>query len=64
MAYFRTAVVFLSSGLAVMSLKFFSDVRYLPWILIGLSPLVLGFGWWRTRRVHARIMKSAESEPG
>jgi putative membrane protein len=47
LAYFRTAVVFLTSGLAVMNIEFFAAIRQLSFLLIGLSPLVFLGGAWR-----------------
>lgn len=60
LAYFRTAGVFLSSGVAILAMEFFVEIRELAWGLIGMSPLVLGVGVWRTKRSLARIEKLAE----
>ncbi len=57
LAYFRTAVVFLTSGLAILSMKIFSEIRYLSVLLLVLSPLVLGFGLWRLLRVRKSIRR-------
>ena len=57
LAYFRTAVVFLSSGLAVLGLELFQNVRYVAVLLIVLSPPILAFGLWRYARVRNRTLR-------
>jgi putative membrane protein len=56
LAYFRTAAVFFTSGLAVLHIDFFSAIRSLAYILLGLSPLLLTLGVWRLIRVRNRVL--------
>src|SRR5688572_28314460 len=56
LAYFRTAIVFASSGLAIRNIVFFSGIRYLAEVLLVLSGLVLLVGVLRSIRVHRRIV--------
>ena len=57
LAYFRTAVVFLSSGLAILHIEFFERIRVLSYFLISLSPFILLGGVWRMQVVKKRILQ-------
>ncbi len=61
LAYFRTSAVFLSSGVAILAMKFFVEIRDLAWVLIGLAPIILGVGIIRTKRSRARVLSSAKN---
>lgn len=55
LSYFRTAVVFLSSGVAIIELEFLSDVKYLGVFLLVISPMVFIVGIHRFLTMKKRI---------
>lgn len=57
LSYFRSAVVFLASGLAILEIEFFESVRSISWALIALSPCTLGFGLWRSLSVRRKVLR-------
>ena len=57
LAYFRTAIFFLGSGLSILHIEFFDPVNFLGWLLIGMSPLLLGIGLYRLRYTRKVIRK-------
>ncbi len=57
LAYFRTGIFFLGSGLSVLHIEFFDPVNYLGWALIGLSPILLGVGFYRLKYTRSVIRK-------
>jgi len=40
LAFFRSAVFFLGSGISVLHINFFEDIPYLGWGFIVLSPIM------------------------
>jgi len=56
LAYFRSAVVFLSSGVAILKMSIFEDIITLGIVLLGLSPLLLGYGLFRFFKIRKRIV--------
>lgn len=60
LAYFRTAAVLLTSGLAILHIEFFESIRFVSVGLIGLSPLVAGLGTWRLLTVRRNILRHRE----
>lgn len=57
LAYFRSAVVFLSSGFAIMKLPLFDEIKWLGWILIALGPVLITIGLIRLIYVKRSIKK-------
>ena len=57
LAYFRTAVVFLSSGFAIFQIKSLSQIKELRLILMIIGPLVLIFGFIRFIIIRKKILK-------
>ena len=57
LAYFRTAIIFLGSGLSIYKLHFFSEIKWLGLTLIIISPLVFLLGIFRYFQVRRNIYK-------
>lgn len=57
LSYFRTFVVFLGTGLTVLKIDFFSELKTFGIILIFLSPIILIIGIIRLFRVKQTIRK-------
>ncbi len=57
LAYFRTAIIFLGSGLSIYKLHFFSEIKWLGLALIILSPFVFLLGLFRFFQVRRNIHK-------
>ena len=55
LAYFRTVVVFLSSGIAILKIELFKDLIFVAYILLGLSPILLIIGIVRFFQVKKTI---------
>ncbi len=62
LAYFRTSIVFVSSGFAMLKLDFLLQLDGLAYFLIILSPIVLIFGVSRYYYTKRRFKKLMESE--
>ena len=50
LAYFRSSIFFLGTGLSIIHINFFEEVNYLGWSFVLVSPLVLGIGLYRLIR--------------
>ena len=57
LSYFRTAVVFLSAGFAILQLDALQELRLLGWFLLCLSPAILVVGVIRLVYVRRKIRK-------
>lgn len=57
LAYFRTSVVFLSAGFAVLEVSALEEIRPLGWFLLALSPLILTIGIVRLVYIRKHIKK-------
>ncbi|NRA50851.1 MAG: DUF202 domain-containing protein [Phaeodactylibacter sp.] len=57
LAYFRTAVVFLSAGFAVLEMSALQEIRSLGWYLLVLSPVMLAVGTGRLIYSRRHIKK-------
>lgn len=57
LAYFRTAVVFLSAGFAILEMSALEEIRPLGWFLLCLSPIILAVGIGRLVYIRAHIKK-------
>ena len=55
LAYLRTFVAFLSSGIAVLKIELFKDLIVVAYILLSLSPLLLIIGIIRFFQVKKTI---------
>ncbi len=56
-AYFRTAVVFLSSGFAIFQIESLSQIKELGLVLMIIGPIVLIVGFVRFIVIRRRILK-------
>ncbi len=57
LAYFRTAVVFLSSGFAIFQIESLNQIKDLGFILMIIGPLVLILGFIRFFITRKTILK-------
>ncbi len=65
LAYFRTFVVTLSSGLALLNVEILSNLRSLGIALTAISPIILIIGIIRFYTVKIKIRKEFQKEfPG
>lgn len=55
LAYFRTFIILISSGIAIIKLDFLNQINLLGIILISFSPLVLVFGVYRYYSLKRKI---------
>jgi putative membrane protein len=60
LAYIRTFIFLLSSGLAITQLHMLREIYFLGIGLIVAAPVVLGIGIWSSDRVNKRIHKVVE----
>ena len=60
LAYFRTSVVFLSSGFAIFQIKSLNQIKELGLILMIIGPLVLILGFIRFFITRKTILKHYE----
>lgn len=58
LAYFRSAIVFSSSGAAILKLEMFEDVKWIGYLLIIIGPILLLIGLLRLIYVKKRIKKA------
>jgi putative membrane protein len=58
LAYFRSSVVFLATGISIVSIHLFENVDYLGWGFIILSPIMFFIGLHRLRFVRKIIIKT------
>ncbi len=61
LAYFRSSIFFLATGLSIIHINFFEEVNYLGWFFVAISPLVFGIGFYRLIIVRRDIKKMIES---
>ncbi|MDC9723841.1 MAG: DUF202 domain-containing protein [Urechidicola sp.] len=57
LAYFRSSVFFLATGLSIIKINFFDDVSYLGWGFIVIAPLLFLLGLYRRIAVSKSINK-------
>lgn len=57
LAYFRSAIVFLSSGFAIIKLKILDEIEWIGYILIAIGPILLLIGLIRLLYVKRSIRK-------
>ncbi|HHE65104.1 MAG TPA: DUF202 domain-containing protein [Bacteroidetes bacterium] len=57
LAYFRSSIFFLATGISIIHIQFFDEVTYLGWIFVGLSPFVFSIGFIRLIKVRKAIRK-------
>lgn len=57
LSYFRTFVVFFGTGLTVLKLEMFADIKEYGLSLVLLSPIILAIGFYRLFRVRRKIRK-------
>jgi len=57
LAYFRTFIILISSGFAIIKLDFLEEIGMLGVALLVLSPLVLALGLFRYYRMREKIKK-------
>lgn len=58
LAYFRTSIVFLASGVSIMRIELFEDVKLLGFFLLIISPITMVVGIVRLLSVRKAIKKS------
>jgi len=61
LAYFRSSIFFLGTGLSIIHINFFQEVNYLGWFFVAMSPLVFGIGFYRLISVRKGIRQMVES---
>lgn len=57
LAYFRSSVFFLASGLSIIKINFFEEVSYLGWGFVIIAPLLFLLGLYRKITVNKAINK-------
>ena len=57
LAYFRSSVFFLATGISIIHINFFEDVPFLGWGFVALSPILFFFGFYRRYTVNKSIKK-------
>lgn len=57
LAYFRSAIVFLSSGAAIVKLKILEEIEWVGYALIVVGPILLSIGLIRFIYVKRSIKK-------
>jgi len=55
LAYFRSSVFFLATGISILHIHLFEKVDYLGWGFIVLSPIMLAIGLYRLITVRKAI---------
>lgn len=60
LAYFRSSIFFLGTGLSIIHINFFEQVNYLGWFFVGMSPLIFGIGLYRLITVRRSISRMVE----
>ena len=61
LAFFRSSVFFLGTGISIIHINIFEDVPYLGWGFIILSPLMFLMGLYRLIKVRKFIKKIIHS---
>ncbi|MFK5879065.1 MAG: DUF202 domain-containing protein [Flavobacteriaceae bacterium] len=62
LAYFRSSVFFLATGLSIIKINFFDDVSYLGWGFVVIAPLLFFLGLYRRIAVNKAINKMIDTE--
>ncbi len=62
LAYFRSSVFFLATGLSIIKINFFDDVSYLGWGFVILAPLLFLLGLYRRITVNKAINKMIDTD--
>lgn len=57
LAYFRTSIVFLSSGFAIIKIKALTDIIDIGYFLLVISPILLVIGIIRSFYVKSKLKK-------
>ena len=57
LAYFRTFIVFLSSGFAILKLSLLAEIVAVGYMLLSISPVILGIGIARFLYVRRQMHK-------
>lgn len=57
LAYFRSSIVFLSSGFAIIKLEVLNEIEWIGYILLGIGPILLLIGLLRFIYVRRSIKK-------
>lgn len=57
LAYFRTFIILVSSGIAIIKLDFLEEINMLGIVLLSIAPVVLLFGVFRFFSMKKRIEK-------
>ncbi len=57
LAYFRSAIVFLSSGFAIVKLEILREIEWIGYVLILIGPMLLLIGLIRFMYVKRSIRK-------
>ncbi len=60
LAYFRSSIFFLATGLSIIHINFFIEVNYLGWLFVAMSPLVFGIGLYRLITVRRGISRMVD----
>ena len=61
LAFFRSAVFFLGTGISILHINFFEDIPFLGWGFVVLSPLMFLFGLYRLVSVRRFIKKTIQN---
>ena len=60
LAYFRSSVFFIATGVSIIHINFFSEVNFLGWSFVGISPLLLTIGLVRLIKVRKSVSKMVD----
>ena len=60
LAYFRSSIFFLATGISIIHINFFSEVNFLGWLFVGISPTLLSIGFIRLVIVRKTVNKMVE----
>lgn len=61
LAFFRSAVFFLGTGMSIIHINFFEEIPHLGWGFIILSPVMFLFGLYRLISVRRFIKKTIQN---
>ncbi|PHS62566.1 MAG: hypothetical protein COB12_10585 [Flavobacterium sp.] len=60
LAFFRSSVFFLGTGISILHINFFEDIPFLGWGFVVLSPMMFLFGLYRLVSVRRFIKKTIQ----
>ena len=60
LAYFRSSVFFLGTGLSIIKINFFDDISYIGWGFVIVAPLLFFLGFYRMIAVNKSIKNMIE----